>query len=90
MVCWVEMIQVWRGGGGGRERRGRREGEEEGREGGEGGGWLVTSPMPLHKVLFQTGLRTRAPSDVIRHYSSNLQASEAFAPHVSDSSRITR
>ena len=67
------MIQVWREeeeeGRGGKERReGEREGEE-GEEGGRGGrerkgekegGWLVTSPMPLHQVLFQTGLRTRA------------------------------
>lgn len=41
MVCWVEMIQVWREkeeeGRGGRERReGEREGEE-GEEGGRGG-----------------------------------------------------
>ena len=30
MVCWVEMIQIWRGGGGGRERRKGGKGEKEG------------------------------------------------------------
>ena len=100
MVCWVEMIQVWReeeeegrGGkergkerrGGGRERgkerMGRREGEEEGRGRGRRRGVVSYQSNAFAPGPFSNGPENKG---------SNSQASEALAPHVSDSSRITR
>ena len=109
MVCWVEMIQVWREkeeeGRGGRERReGEREGEE-GEEGGRGGRERGKERMGRREgeeegrgrgrrrgvVSYQSNAFAPGPfSNGPENKGSNLQASEALAPHVSDSSRITR